>query len=69
MKKPVFFEKTGLGSFQYLVNKPIHYSCRKASIGSSLDARQAGYKPKATPTVTETIKEKKMAGTWSFVGV
>ena len=38
------------------------HSCRSASIGSSSDARRAGYHPKSTPTVTATNSDKKIDG-------
>ncbi len=36
--------------------EPTHYSCRRASIGSSRAAARAGYMPKITPMPTEMLK-------------
>ena len=51
------------------------YSCRRASIGSILAARWAGYKPNKTPTTTEiknaaTIDQGAIRGSscWMFEG-
>ena len=37
---------------------PLPHSCRRASIGSSSDARRAGYQPNSTPTVIATAIER-----------
>lgn len=35
--------------------KPVDYSCLRASIGSIIAARRAGYRPAITPTNTDTL--------------
>src|SRR5437870_5375941 len=44
------------------------YSWRRASMGSSRDARRAGYQPNRMPTPTATARDKNRDGTCSLAG-